>query len=894
MKRHFSLYIVSAIALFSILSMGKAQSEVINVPPQTRVLENGWEVAYSINAGKLAIKISLPCNTFKRLPSGLIAAPRINQCTLHPFAPSTFDGDINDFVSIWERNTCSNELECCKPTCLRKLQTAMSAVPRLKLAGCDNGMITMTYDGILDDVYAACGAPPDNGFASIGVAQSMPTSSARIPIHGRWFYSSSPSNSDLRIGTDKLVIGASGTGRMPLSIDRTDVFVSEDLPIRVFKNPDTKLAIYMAVVLSDMDETMRTYTGNTRLYSGSNFVEGKTVVVVDRFLTHAEEWRWRLRSMEIQVGDITLVNVPDPKFAPGPDGFSTGPVALGSEMNGGDEFYTILITPGKVKLAYEEKNEVVLAINSRIFAQAPKRRELVEEKTPEVNIMSVDRVKIITDTSAPQLRRASATLVSHIKSSKPYKLELVPGGDAPSFVYFEQIDASCDEEGCDQQWQAITAFVPDSQVDSLMGTFHVKFNILACSPLDLNAEAEGRCIATPYVGLKTDVVLDGSFEMERNDMVFRNHLSLNSNPLRNTATVNAGQRIDGEACVTDELIGEIDASIQVVFPRVSIVAQCEDGLASFSLFEDGKPMDDEIARKLDGKVHPSPMNRGCMQYQFNAVAIEKCPRMGLGFEYEIRSPAMRNGKRDVHVTLQSSNGTDAVLTVVEGDNTGSVTLSLNSTNNYTVNANFLWDDDDDSDSTTTTPVVTTGSSSDTTPVIHRSSISSSTTIVKLFKYDSHGNLKTIEELSEDDVVSEWGVWWFAIIFTVIVIIAIVACFFCPGYGVYDGCYTSSTVSVDEEEQFLRRLHTERDVNMEENNEYHGDVVYGNVTNTVRQRKTPPEYEYTPGGPTQWKKVEESAAQQVPAPTSPSMGLANLVKDQLVTNNTSANAAMRFM
>lgn len=926
MNRKFVFHTLCALFLVSCFSSGQAQSEVITIPPQTRVLENGWEVSYVINAGKLNAKINLPCTTFKRQPNGLISAPRINQCTLHPFSAPDFEGTVNDFVAIWEQNTCNNELDCCKPTCVRRLAQALGVVPRLKVTGCDNGIISMVYEGMLDDIYASCGAPPENGFASISIVQSMPTSAVRIPVHGRWFYTVSPSatNDMFKIGLDRLVISSAGNGKAPLPIDRTGVFASDDLPIRIFKNPDTKLAIYMNVVLTTMDGDFRSYTGNTRLYSGSNFVEAKTTVQVIRFLGQDDEPRWKLLSIEMKLNDITLMNVQNPNFAPGPDGFGAGLQGVGSEFSGGEEFYTILSTPGAVKMAHQEIGATVLAINSRIFPQAPKRRELVEEKTPEVQITAVDRVRITQDSSAPQLRRASVILVSHIKSSKPYKVDLLPGGDGPSFVYFEQQDASCDEEGCDQQWLAVTAFVPEADAAALVTTYNVRFNILACSPLDQDAVAEGRCIATPYVNLKTSVIMTGSFEMIHNDMIFKNHLLLNAVTLPNAASVSAGQRIDGLACVTDEVIGEIDASIQVAFPRVSIVAECAEGMTSFSLFEDGKPMDDELAKKLDGKIHPFPMNRGCMQYDFNAVAIKGCPRMGLAFEYEIRSPMVRNTKRDVYVTLQSTNSSDAILTVVEGDNTGSVTVNLNTTNNYTVGANFLWDDDDSTsaetpDATDSTSIfrlfspTDSGTGSSESAGHHHSGHhhSSESTVIRVFKYDSHHKLKSVHTISEGELDEGWGVWIFIAVIVFLLIIAAFACLFCPGYGVYNPW--SSAVVVDEDEELLRdfskRGNRNRVGDIDLDDDGHVDVVagdhntyYGDVNQyqpkQLKQRKALPEQAVWNFSDNQWKRVggdTEPSAPAVPANAAPNGNSMMSAVDSAFNGQpaTSAPIPMRF-
>lgn len=778
---------------------GVAQSQMITIPSQLIELDPNWSATYSVTKGKFALTVQTQCNVFQRTPDLSITTFHVNECFLHPFPFYDFEGESDDFMFSMDKSSCSAEIDCCKPTCLRKIQRAMADVPFTKIIGCANGKMEIGFEALLDDIYARCGSPPSDGIAQIGLVKFSPSQMAHIPVHGRWFYSNSPAATNLRIGIDRLVISSSEDGKQPLMIDRSDVFASDDTRIKVLQNKNSKFAIHLSATLTSMDDDNRMYQGLCRFYAGSSSIEFNAILMVNLFTNSRNEKRWEVRHIEIANNDVMLYANQNDKYAPGVNGFSATPRIFNSELIGGDEFYTVLKRSTGVQLVQEILTQQTLSINIPMNPMIAQRRDTTAITVPEVRVVQEDRVVILTDPSAPALRRAMVTLMTKIKNTQAMKVQLIPVEETPSFVWYEEIDAECTETECNQFWRAVTGFVTEDKIDSLTGMYVVGFDILECSPTDETAVEEGRCHRSMYTNLRTNVKTMTAFEEVRKSLIFKSQLALETAALTNLQPVKIGDRLRGKACLYDDLTGELDTSVDVQVPRIALVMMCkDDDTMAYDMLIDGKPYegDDEVTRDLNAKMLMEPAPNGCVQYEFNVIAVKECPYMTLGFDYEVR-PHIHgdHDKRDVVVSIQQTNGTQAVLVVTDGSNTGTVNLTLNSTNNYQAVAQFLWDDDDTAASSTTV-AATTGIAAILWSSGHSSSSESKhTSKAVLVHFDSHGHVKsrhTVESSSEGG----WGIWVALIVLVVIILAVILFCFIYPGVGYFGSSFPRSDEDVE--------------------------------------------------------------------------------------------------
>lgn len=839
MRSSFLLFL-----LFGILAIGIAQSDIVNISTQSADLPNGWRASYSIESGKLNVRASVACDNFKRQTNGAISAIKINSCIIHPFPITTFSGDATAFVSLWEASACQRDLGCCGTTCLKQMSRAFTSVPNARIGGCSDGMMSINYEGILDSVYSRCGPPPPNGLISLSVVEAMPTNAMRIPMHGRWFYTTSPASDSLRVGVDRLVLSNTAQGKTASPLDRNDIFFTSDIPLKLFRQSDAKLGVLINAALSSIDGTSLVYTGTVRLYAGSSSEEGTVTIVCE-----VGEGRksWRVVQVNISIAGISLTNVKDATFAPGPGGFLANSRRT-VDLDGGDEFYMVLVTENPVEMQVKESEPVILSITRPMPLAVPKRREL--ETVPEVQVSTFDRVKILEDSNTPMLRRAMVTLISKVKSERPYSVQMVKGGkgDEHHFAWFEQVSASCNGVECEQRWDAVTAYVPVDEAETLMGMYNVQFNLRECSPADETAVAEGRCPVSPYHSLKTQVRLSTSYEMPEDSLMFENHMHVSGQRLVTGNKVTHGQPITGTACLVDNLTGELGDAVDMAINRIAMVVVCEDNShMTFDMLVDGLPFDDEMAKAINAHVLVEPVPRGCMQYEFNAVLVPGCPDMGVQIEYEVQSHVHGLGKRDLHVTVQTTNSSDVLVTVSENGNVGAVNVSLNGTNNLQEAISFDWDDDSDSPTAaaTTVPLFHSPTAKHSGGHGHHHSGSSHESHHHkkvIVEYGSHGSVISKETIPSSSSEEEGWVAFIIVAAVVLglLVLVVAACILYPG-SCYWNDVSGATIVAGE-----GNMHTDvagRDFYEADEMHFHntpqGNVPVGNVpVGNVPRYQTP--------------------------------------------------------
>lgn len=859
-------------------------------------LGNGWKADFEVDmeTDTVVVHAAVPCDHIIRDPTRPIVVEMVVNSHCSPWSHermALMTEELDTVQQAWRRSSCFVEEgeTCCNKQCLNTLLASMhesgAVTSTWKIAGCAQDHMLIDFSVHIHDLEEECGSNSEDGFPFVHTVSYIPQGLAILPVHGSLFYSASPSmaTSELMVGSDTLLLRALNDASSPSEIPFDTALVTADITAHVKKaweglsNPDVVLSFEASMVLKEADDVFRTYSGAFSVGTESVRAQGHMEMQIVVFLRGGvRHWRisdvratlmpgsgYEVRMTISKASESVLVEmaVPEVALVKGDNQVKGGDVCIftlvsvdSGEVNGA---VTPSVLVGHARDVSMQK-AVEAAIRTGNF-KALQRIQLLSEEM-EIALTPYEGVRSVIDPSMPEVKRIQTVAMLTVTSAEAATLgarlllpsdrsfvdvSAVPWTEDGEMVHCE--DAEEGKQKCSSLWNLSGEFTLNA-VEDIVGSYNL--------PYIVYEKPTGKELLEGTVTMET-----GDVEEEVESFLSLSVTSFQDQerqvPYFGDKPLDFGDVLYARACVMDAMTGAIlhDA---LSLNLVSVYLETDETMcrgeedeeftaSRMPLLNRNVPSSMAVQKGLDPVMEriTDSATSACSDFHFTIKQVFECNAFTVGFNYLIRpiidtlshtghAPVER---RDVHVTLQTTNGTEAIIVVTENGNTGAVNLTLDGTEGFQQEVLFDFTsssplssvfDDDDSTTTTTSPTSSDSSSS--------SSSSSSPSGKKksvFVRDDDEGDFKKVTTVRFDDDDfhslsgssssssnrSYWGV--FLVLFFVLLIIAAVLiwCFMPTGTPVMRRRHTKEVnhsvrykadsdsdtdSSSDEEIEYIRR------------------------------------------------------------------------------------------